>query len=66
MKRSFSPMPVKNPDEITIKQIRFSLYERLENIIERREFVEEATRFKEPPLMYTEECVAPGSRIDLL
>jgi hypothetical protein len=66
MNLSLSSSQVKNMDDKTISQIHFSLYERLEHINHRRELAEDAIRMTESPLVYTEECVAPGSRVDLL
>ena len=66
MNLSLSPLPVKNTEDKKIKQIQFSLDERLADTRDRIEVAGDAICLKQLPLVYTEECVAPGARADLL
>ena len=55
----------KKPDEKTIEGtlVPLEIYEH--NITDGSEFIDDALRMKEQPLMYTEESIAAGSPKDL-
>ena len=62
----FLHLPVKKWKDETYKQTVIPHDDGVHNITEGGEFLDDALRMKDQPLMYTEESVAAGSPEELL
>jgi hypothetical protein len=63
MNLHFMHHPVINQKDEPGKHIQLPFYEPQHNTNEGSEFLDDAIRMKDQPLMYTEESVAPASPI---
>ena len=62
----FSSHPIKNPDDQLGQPALVTIHEHEHNTNEGSEFLDDAIRMHDQPLIYTEESIAAGSPENLL